>query len=140
VRHRRRRSRSDPLARADPERGSAVVEFALLLPVLLLVLLAFVQVGSLTRDRLLLAQASRAGAREAAISDSQDAIVEAATMAAPGLDPARLRLDVVRAGERGSPVTVRLVYDALVSELVAGWLLPETVTLDVSATVRQEFG
>ena len=47
------------------ERGSAVVEFALLLPIVLLLLLAVVQVGVLTRDRLLLAQSSRAGAREA---------------------------------------------------------------------------
>jgi Flp pilus assembly protein TadG len=39
------------------ERGSAVVEFALVLPVLLLLLLALVQVGVLARDRLMLAQA-----------------------------------------------------------------------------------
>jgi len=46
------------------ERGSAAVEFALLLPILLLLLLALVQVGVLARDSLLLTQASRAGARD----------------------------------------------------------------------------
>jgi Flp pilus assembly protein TadG len=46
------------------ERGSSVVEFALLLPILLLVLLALVQVGVLARDSLVLTQASRAGARD----------------------------------------------------------------------------
>jgi Flp pilus assembly protein TadG len=117
-----------------------VVEFALLLPILLLVLLALVQVGVLARDRLLLAQASRAGAREAAISESDTAILDAATAAAPGLDPARLRLTVERTGARGSPVTVSVSYDAPVAALVAGWLLPSTVTLGSSATVRQEFG
>jgi hypothetical protein len=45
------------------DRGSAAVEFALLLPILLLLLLALVQVGVLARDSLLLTQASRAGAR-----------------------------------------------------------------------------
>lgn len=40
------------------------MEFALLLPILLILLLAVVQVGVLARDRLLLAQASRAGARD----------------------------------------------------------------------------
>ena len=45
------------------ERGSAAVEFALLLPILLLLLLAFVQVGVIARDSLVLTQASRAGAR-----------------------------------------------------------------------------
>ena len=77
--------------RARHEGGSAVVEFALLMPILLLLLLALVQVGVLARDRLLLAQASRAGAREAAITDSESAILEAVTRAGTGLDPARLR-------------------------------------------------
>jgi Flp pilus assembly protein TadG len=126
--------------RRHGERGSAVVEFALLLPILLVLLLAFVQVGVLARDRLLLAQASRAGAREAAITDAEDAILEAAVRAAPGLDPARLRLAVDRAGERGSPVTVGIVYDVPVAAVLAGWLMPSTVTLDASATARQEFG
>jgi TadE-like protein len=46
------------------ERGSAAVEFALLLPILLLLLLALVQVGVIARDSLVLTQASRAGARD----------------------------------------------------------------------------
>jgi Flp pilus assembly protein TadG len=45
------------------DRGSAAVEFALLLPILLLLLLALVQVGVIARDSLVLTQASRAGAR-----------------------------------------------------------------------------
>jgi Flp pilus assembly protein TadG len=44
------------------DRGSAVVEFALVLPLLLLVVLAVVQVGLLGRDQLLVTQSSRAGA------------------------------------------------------------------------------
>jgi Flp pilus assembly protein TadG len=116
------------------------VEFALLLPILLLVLLAFVQVGVLARDRLLLAQASRAGAREAAITDSDSAVLEAVTRAGAGLDPARLRLTVERTGARGSPVTVSLGYDVPVAGALAGWLLPSVVTLDATATARQEFG
>jgi Flp pilus assembly protein TadG len=122
------------------ERGSAVVEFALLLPILLLVLLALVQVGVIAHDRLLLSQASRAGAREAAITDSDSAIRDAALRAAPGLDPARLELAVARTGERGSPVTVSVHYDVPIAAVLAGWLLPSNVALDTAATTRQEFG
>jgi Flp pilus assembly protein TadG len=125
---------------AAGERGSAVLEFALLLPILLVLLLALVQVGALARDRLLLAQASRAAARQAAIAESESDIVEAATGAAPGLDPARLRLTVSRTGPRGSPVTVALGYEVPVAAVLSGWLLPPVVTLDTSATARQEFG
>jgi Flp pilus assembly protein TadG len=45
------------------ERGTAAVEFALVLPLMLVVGLALVQTGLLVRDRLLVEAAARAGAR-----------------------------------------------------------------------------
>jgi Flp pilus assembly protein TadG len=45
------------------ERGTAAVEFALVLPLVLVVALAVVQTGLLVRDRLLVEAAARAGAR-----------------------------------------------------------------------------
>lgn len=128
--------------RRSPEcdRGSAAVEFALLLPILLVVLLAAVQVAVVARDRLLLSQAARAGAREAAITESETAVRDAATQAAPGLDPDRLELEIAREGGRGSPVIVSVSYEVPVAAVLAGWLLPATVSLDVQAASRQEFG
>lgn len=117
-----------------------MVEFALLLPIVLLLLLAVVQVGVLTRDRLLLAQSSRAGAREAAVTADEAAVEDAAARAAPGLDPGRLRIAVERTGTRGAPVTVSASYEVPVVAVLAGWLFPSTVTLDSAATARQEFG
>jgi Flp pilus assembly protein TadG len=122
------------------ERGSAVVEFALVLPIVLLVLLAVVQVGVLARDRLLLAQAARAGARTAAIEASETEVGDAVRVAGVGLDPARLAIAISRSGTRGSPVTVSVRYTAPVAELLAGWLFPSTVELESTATDRQEFG
>ena len=127
-----------PVDRAH-ERGSAAVEFALLLPILLLLLLALVQVGVIARDSLVLTQASRAGAREAAVQGSSEAVEEAVRAAAVGLDPARLDVDATWSGARGAPVTVEVTYDAPVASLLAGWLLPEFVSLRGSATMRQEF-
>ena len=120
------------------EDGSVVVEFALLLPILFLVLLAAVQVGLLARDQLLLTQASRAGAREAAVTLDDAAIRDAALSAAPGLDPARLVVGVVREGTQGDPVTVEVRYEAPVAVALAGWLLPTSVELRGRATMRQE--
>ena len=121
------------------ERGSAAVEFALLLPILLLVLLALVQVGAVARDQLVLTQASRAGAREAAVDGSVEAVHEAVRSAAVGLDAERVSVAVVWSGARGTPVTVSLTYDVPIASPLAGWLLPETVTLRSSATMRREF-
>ena len=115
------------------------MEFALVLPIVLLVLLALVQVAVLARDQLVLTQASRAGAREAAVDPSETAVEEAVRKAAVGLDADRLGIDIVRAGARGSPVTVSVRYEATIASMLAGWLLPESVTLSGSATMRQEF-
>jgi TadE-like protein len=62
--------RRDPHARRPActrsrtsESGTAAVEFALVLPLVLTVALALVQIGLVVRDRLLVESAARAGAR-----------------------------------------------------------------------------
>jgi hypothetical protein len=124
--------------RREPEAGSAVVEFALVLPIVFLVLLAAVQVGLLARDQVLLTAAARAGAREAAVSLDDVAVREATIGAAQILDPDRLQLRIDRAGSLGAAVTVTLDYEAPVAIPIAGWLLPGTVDLRAAATMRQE--
>ena len=49
--------------RRGGQHGTATVEFALVLPLLLVMMLALVQVGLLARDRLLVEAVARAGAR-----------------------------------------------------------------------------
>jgi Flp pilus assembly protein TadG len=121
------------------ERGSAVVEFALVLPILLVVALALVQVGLLVRDRLVLEEAARAAAREAAVSGSEEDIAEAATGAAAVLDSTRMGIEVRRGGGRGEPVTVDVRYTATISVPFVDWLFPPSVAMSASATMRQEF-
>jgi Flp pilus assembly protein TadG len=122
------------------ERGSAAVEFALVLPLLLLLLVAGVQVGVLARDDLVLTHSARAGAREAAVESDEEQVRAAAIAAAPGLDPSALEIAIQRSGGRGDPVTVSVSYNAHVSDLLSGWLLPEVVRLQADVTMRQEFG
>jgi Flp pilus assembly protein TadG len=120
--------------------GSATVEFALVLPLVLVVVLALVQVGLLVRDRLLVEAAARAAARAAAVQDDPAAISAAALAAAPGLDPAQASVEMMRVGERGSPVTVRFAYAESFRVPLVGWLLGAGVTLTAEAAARQEFG
>ena len=128
------------MPRRGGQEGSAVVEFALLLPILFLVLLAAVQVGMIARDQLLLTQAARAGAREAAVTLDESRVRDVALGASPGLDPSRLELGVLREGTQGSVVTVAASYRAVVASPLAGLLLPATVDLMASASMRQEVG
>jgi Flp pilus assembly protein TadG len=52
------------------EKGQALVEIALILPVFLLLLLGIVQFGSVFRDYIALTDATRVGARQAAVARS----------------------------------------------------------------------
>ena len=112
----------------------------MVLPLLLIVTLALVQVGLIVRDRLVLADAARAGAREAAVTDDAGRIRDAVDRAAAALDTGRLDVEVDRAGGRGTPVTVSVGYADPASIPAVAWLFPGTIHLDAAATMRQEFG
>ena len=121
----------------NPERGSATVEFALVVPMLFIVLLAVVQMESLLQDRLLVTDAAREAAREAAVSIDEGSVRAAAERS--GLDPGDLDVEIVRAGGRGTPVRVRLTYLRTPSIPVVRWLFPASIALVGEATARQEF-
>jgi len=122
------------------ERGTAAVEFALVLPLVLVVALALVQTGLLVRDRLLVEAAARAGARAAAVQEDPAAIRSAALAAAPSLDEGAVDLAVTRDGARGDPVTVSLRYLASVRVPFVDWLFGDSIGMTTSTTARQEFG
>ena len=126
--------------RGNEQRGASAVEFALVLPLLLVVALALVQVGLLVRDRLLVEAAARAGARTAAVEPDQVAIADAVARSAPDLDPGALTVGVARAGTQGDPVTVTVGYTASIKVPFIGWLITHGVEMTSTATDRQEFG
>ena len=119
--------------------GTATVEFALVLPLLLVMCLALVQVGLLARDRLLVEAVARAGAREAALQADGAPNREAALAAGPGLEADAVTIGVRRAGSVGDPVTVEVGYAETIRVPFVDWLFGDTVTMGTSATDRQEF-
>ena len=121
-------------------RGSAAVEFALVLPLVFAVTLGLVQVGVLARDRALVEAAARAGARAAAVEPDETAVRDAAVTAAPGLDGTSMAVAVQRVGAQGEPVTVSIDYDDPMRVPFIGWLVGTSVHLHASAVMRQEFG
>lgn len=126
------------MSKASSERGSASIEFALVLPILLILTLAMVQVGLLVRDDLVLTNAARAAAREAAVTSDDDRVRSAMEDAAASLRAEDIELSIERS-ERGHPATVRLRYPDRIVVPFVGWLFPSTVTLQGEASMRQEF-
>jgi Flp pilus assembly protein TadG len=125
---------------ASSQRGSAAVEFALVLPLALILVLGLVQVGVFARDRLLVEAAGRAAARTAAVTDDAAAARASALAAAPALLDANLTVEVVRSGGRGDPVSARVTYLDPVRVPFIGWLIREGVTMSTTTVARQEFG
>ena len=111
-----------------------------MLPLLLIVALGLVQVGLILRDQLVLVEAARAGAREASVTNADADVTTAVDRAASTLDPARIQVQIGRAGGQGSAVIVELAYDETPNIPFVGWLFPSSIHLSAGATMRQEFG
>lgn len=124
------RSRRGAAARAG-DRGQASVELALLLPVVLLLVLAVVQVGLVGRDVVLVTHAARAAARAAAV-DPDPGAATAAARSASGLAEDRLVVSVRDRGGPGSRVRVTVSYRIPTDVPLAGGLVGD---LRVSRTV-----
>ena len=113
-----------------------MVEFALVIPVLLVVLFGVIQFGVLYNNYVTLTDATRAGARKAAVSrletDRETLVTEKVEASAPGLDDDDLDVFVSTPGgwEHGKDVTVRATYpyeiDLLGFVVAAGDLESET--------------
>ncbi len=121
--------------RGRSQAGQSTVEFAVLLPVLVLAVLVLVQGGLVVRDQLLVQHAAREGARAAAVSDSVADVQNAAGRASP-LDGDRL--SVTRSARRqGQPVRVTVRYRFRGTVPIVGRLL-DRFTLSAAVTMRAE--
>jgi Flp pilus assembly protein TadG len=70
-----------------PDRGAVAVEFALLLPVLLLLLFGIIDFGRALNAQITLTQAVREGARLASVGATSTSVVSRTQDAATGLSP-----------------------------------------------------
>lgn len=119
---------------SGPESGQSSVEFAFVLPLVVLLLLALLQVGVMVKDQLLVLGAAREGVREAIVNSDRGQIESAAVAAAPGVTLTSVQIE--RGTERGEPAKVEVAATPsrlpLVGKMVAG------ITLRASASMRLE--
>ena len=137
-------SATSPPRPAD-EAGQAATELALVLPLLVLLLLAIVQVTLVARVQVLVVHAAREAAREAAVDPRPGAVRGAARRvagnpdggAASGLKVRRLDTEMSHTGGAPVIVTVRVVYRAPTDVPLIGPLLPD-IEVRAKASMRQE--
>jgi Flp pilus assembly protein TadG len=116
------------LQRLRNERGQAMVEFALVLPILMALLLGIIQFGIVFNNYITLTDATRAGARKAAVSrfvgDSGASAKAAVENSAQGLDQSKLAptISVTASPDWNTPgndVTVTASYPYSIN--ILGW-------------------
>jgi Flp pilus assembly protein TadG len=116
------------------QRGSAVVEFALVVPLVLILVLGVVEVAVVARSEIQLVHAAREGARQSAASPDTSLAVKAVRRA---LGPAgsRARVSVSRPTAIGDPTTVQVSLPHRVASPIVGGF---PIDLHATATMRVE--
>jgi hypothetical protein len=98
------------------ERGQALIEFALVVPILLVLALAVAELSELSVARLALTHAAAEGARAGALTNDDRLVRASITAAAAPLDPDKLDIEIdppeAQRGTdpRGTLLIVRLRY------------------------------
>lgn len=96
----------------DTERGQTLVEFALILPIMLLLIFALVDFGRAFHTWLVVTNSAREGARVGAVQGDTGEIQSRINDSMASLDTSRLSITLTNAeGDRGDQVEVDLVYD-----------------------------
>ncbi|WP_241985969.1 TadE/TadG family type IV pilus assembly protein [Cryobacterium sp. Hz7] len=111
------------------ERGAAAVEFALVLPILLLLVLGLIEFSRLYNIQISLSNAAREGARNMAIHDSQSTAKAAAIAAAPSISPSMSggQISITPAAcAANQAVTVTITYSVSLLTGYFGTTLPLT--------------
>ncbi|HVF32530.1 MAG TPA: TadE/TadG family type IV pilus assembly protein [Acidimicrobiales bacterium] len=123
--------------RRERDGGQAAVELALVLPLVVLLLLAVVQVTLVARDQILVVHAARNAARAAAVDAGSDGAA-ARRAAHESLKSGAVRVDVQRVGaDRRELVVVNVRYTSATDVPLVGRLLPD-VPLSAKAAMRAE--
>jgi Flp pilus assembly protein TadG len=128
--------------RRNTDQGQAVVEFAVILPVLLLILFAILQFGVVFNNYIQVTAAAREGARKAAVSRSlgtssaETAATTAAKSAAPGLNQSNITVSFPNnpTFAQGSDVSVQVTYPysiSIIGLVVSSGNLSSTTTMRV---------
>jgi Flp pilus assembly protein TadG len=125
--------------RIKNEQGQTMTEFAIVLPVLVLIVFAVIQFGITFNNYLALTDAARAGARKAAVSrlsgDGDGQAVSAVRASAANLNQSDLDVSVASSWQQGTNVTVTATYPYSISLL---GLVVKSGRLSTTVTERVE--
>lgn len=123
------------------QNGQALVEFAVILPILILLVMGIVQFGLLINSYLTLENAAREGARAGILGSSDTEIQQVITATSPNLNNKNLTINITpseSARISGGTLTVKLTYNYNLTIPIISSIFNNTVVLNTQTSMRIE--
>jgi len=121
------------------EKGQSLVEFALVVPLVLMILMAIVEFGFMFNAYITISNASREGARLGTLGNSNAAIEARVIEASPSLDPTKIDVNVTpNSRSRGDMITVVVDYDYVLITPIISNILSPLINLEAETVMRVE--
>ena len=129
-------------SRYSCQRGQAIVELAVVLPVFLLMVFGMLEFGNVMNEYLVITAAAREGARAAAVQSSSAEVISAVRAAASSVDRGNLTVAINPSATprtKGQPVTVTVTNSvAITTPLISGFFPSNPLIIQSSAIMRAE--
>ena len=123
------------------EKGQSLVEFVLVIPLLLIILMAIIEFGFMFNSYIVISNASREGARLASLGGSDVEVEERVELVASSLDISLLSVTITPNEwnrDRGDMVNVSVEYDYQMLSPIISNILSPFVNLESETFMRVE--
>ncbi len=126
------------------ERGQALVEMALVLPILIMLIFGIVEFGRILNTYMTVTELSREGARKGAVGGTDSEIIATVqnNASAAGLKVSDLTVNIVPTSvgkrDRGTSVKVEVIYPVDIIAPVIGSMISDPFPVDAQTTMRVE--
>ncbi len=123
------------------EKGQSLVEFALVIPLLMLILMAIIEFGLMFNSYITISNASREGARLASLGGSDAAVIERVELVSHNIDISSITVTIAPGASgrvTGEMVTVLVEYDyEMLSPIISNILSP-LINIESETIMRVE--
>jgi Flp pilus assembly protein TadG len=129
------------IRRLKQNKGQSLVETALVLPIILLILMGIIDFGMMFNNYLVVSNASREGARNAAVGATDTEIAAIVDNVASTLDTSRIIVEILPSEterKKGDEVKVTVKYEYQLLTPMISALLPNPINLTGTTVMRTE--
>lgn len=123
------------------ERGQSLIEFTIILPIILIILMGIFEFGIMINSYLTINNAARESSRLAAVGGTDIEVINMALSRLPNLDTNNIMIEVTPSGlnrVRGESVTVKITYNYQVITPIISNIINNSVNLIAKNSMRIE--